>query len=390
MAKHNNGTTPTDTKTTSTTQTAQPPAVVSTPATAASAAAPAEVPEVVAKADVPVEEPAKKSLVVIDTPKVPAPRPSMGAQAALIDPAELDAAVAARREVLEALLHDTTMPETTRASLGALIALASTQKPGMEEMQNAWKLTRASIVQPTTRSEAKPESARPGDIYTSGGQILVRPSAVIPIYFFEENVNFPEGGKVPVCSAPDAKLGSPFGKCVDCPHLPYGKQNGGRGEQKKTDCQNNIVAVLLLKDLSGLFTMQFGKTSRKAGGVMMQLAGQQQRVWTQSYLLNTEKKTNDAGLYYIMTTAPTGQNNPDDVCRVAEAFYGLYAAERKRGLADHYARPARAPIAAAEAEAEFAGGALEAGLAGDGEEPDLSAPAKAAGAAPARTASKPM
>lgn len=379
MTKHNNGTTPTDTKTPSTTQAAPPAAVASTPV------------EVITKTDAPAEEPAKKALVVIDTPKAPAVKPSMGAAAALLDPAELDAAVLARREALESLLHDTALSESTRTSLAALIALASSQKPGMEEMQSAWKLTRASIVQPTTRSEAKPESARPGDIYTSGGQILERPSAVVPIYFFEENVNFPEGGKVPVCSAPDAKLGSPFGKCLECPHLPFGKQNGGRGDQKKTDCQNNIVAVLLLKDLSGLFLMQFGKTSRKAGGVMMQLAAQQQRVWKQSYLLNTEKKTNDAGLYYIMTTAPTGQNNADDVCRVAEAFYGLYAAERKRMLADHYARPARAPIAAAEAEAEFAGGALEAGLAGDGEEPeDLNAPVKPAGTSPARTASKPM
>lgn len=382
MTKHNNGTTPTDTKTSTTTQ-----------APSSSLAPLPTSPEDVILLKDPEKNSLKekKALVVIDETKAPAVKPSMGATAALMDPAELDAAVAARREALETLLHDATMPAATRTALEALIALATAQKPGMEEMQAVWKLTKANIVQPTTRSEAKPESARPGDIYTSGGQILERPSPVVPVYFYEENVNFPEGGKVPVCVAPDAKLGSPFGKCLDCPNLPFGKQNGGRGEQKKTDCQSNIVAVLLMKDLSGLFTMQFGKTSRKAGSVMMALAGQQQRVWKQSYLLNTEKKTNDAGLYYIMTTAPTGLNNSEDFCRVAEAFYGLYAAERKRSLADHYARPARAPAAAAEAEAAFGGGALEASLGNDGEEPvDLNAPVNPAGTTPSRTASKPM
>ncbi len=327
-----------------------------------------------------------------DTPsKALVTKPSMGAAAALIDPAELEAAVVERRTALAALASDPSMPEDTRKKLLALVALASPNKAGLEEVATAWRLPRIMIAQPTTRSEAKPESCPPGGLYTTAGSMLEKPWAGIPLYFFEENINFPDGGKNPVCQAPDAKLGSPFGKCAECPHLPFGKQNGGRGDQKKTDCQSNIVAVMLAADLSNVYLVQFGKTSRKAGSALLSLAGQQSQVWQQSYVLSTEKKTNEVGLYYIYKVEPTGKNNSEDVRRLAEALYGLYGAERKKFLADWYARPARAPLAAAEAEGEFAGGALEAGLAGDGEEPtDLGDAPKVTTATQSRNASKPM
>jgi len=324
---------------------------------------------------------------------------SMGAAAAALDPAVLEATVIRKREELANLADDTTMPDVARQAVKTLAALASPNKPGMEEMVAAWRVPRVSIVQPTSQSETKPEAAKNGDLYTSSGQLLERPTPVIPLYFFEENINFPQQGKNPVCQAPDAKLGSPFGECLKCPHLPFGKQNAGRGEQHKTDCQNNIVAIVMSTDLVNpqVYMLQFGKTSRKAGSALLSLAGQQTAVWRQSYLLNTEKKTGDLGLYFVYKVEPTGKDNPEHVMRLAEALYGMYVAGRKLFLADCYARPARAPRAAAEAEGQFAAGALEAGLANNGIEPDLS-PVDAttpAGAKPtkggaARSSSKPM
>ncbi len=319
-------------------------------------------------------------------------KPSMGALAAQVDPAELEEAVLTRRAALSALATDATMPEATRNAIIALAALASPSKPGLEEVVTAWRVPRINIAQPTTRSEAKPESARPGDLYTTAGQLLERPWAGIPLYFYEENINFPDQAKTPACQAPDGKLGAPYGECLKCPHLPFGKQNGGRGDQKKTDCQSNIVCIMLARDLSQVYMVQFGKTSRKAGSALLSLAGQQQAVWKQSYTLNTEKKTNEVGLYYIYKVEPTSVNNADDVTRLCEALYGLYIAERRKFLADWYARPQKAPQAAVEAEGEFSAGALEAGLgsadASGGPEPDLSTPPPKKSSA--RNSSKPM
>lgn len=336
-----------------------------------------------------------------DTKLIPAksltttPKLSLGQQAAQLDPAELEEIVQQRRNVLAALMTDETLSESTRLAVQTLAALASPNKPGMEEVSTAWKVPRIHIVQPTTQSEAKPEQAKNGDLYTTAGQLLDKSWTGIPIYFYEENVNFPKESKNPICQAPDAKLGSPFGECSKCPHLPYGKQNGGRGEQQRTDCQNNIVAVMLTADLTHpqVYTMQLGKTSRKAGSALMSLAGQQTAVWRQSYVFTTEKKTGEIGVYYLYKVEPTGKDNSADVMKVAEALYGMFVAGRKRDLADWYARPQRAQQVAVAAEGEFAAGALDVGLANAGVEADLTTPVPTAGAAKgssARSSNKPM
>src|SRR5258706_13295792 len=164
---------------------------------------------------------------IATTPKVAAIQPSLGATLAKMDPAILEAAVISKRDELMLLADDTTMPDKMRQVVRDLAALASPSRPGLEEMTGAWNVPRINIAQPTTQSEAKPESAKNGDLYTTSGQLLEKPWPGIPIYFSEENINFPKGGgKNPVCQAPGAKLGSRFGECFKCPTLPFGKQNG--------------------------------------------------------------------------------------------------------------------------------------------------------------------
>jgi hypothetical protein len=335
-----------------------------------------------------------------DAPKALATKgakPHMGLLAAQADPAELQATVLTRRDAMFALAEDPSMPENARQAVRDLAALASPSKPGLEEMLMAWRPPRLMIAQPMTRSTAKPENAKNGDLFDTTGRLHAAPWTGTVIYIHEENINFKEGTKNPICSAPDAKLGSPFGECARCQYLPFGKQVRAKGEEQQiTDCDNNIVAIMVPADLSNVYTVQFSKTSRKAGGALMQLAGAQRLVWAQSYQLSTEKKTNDSGMWWFFNVKPTGVNNPPHVAKLCEALYALYIAERKLMLHNHYSRPARAPQAAAEAEGQFASGAaaLDAGLAGDagGEEADLTTPVTpiATGGKPARTSHKPM
>lgn len=297
--------------------------------------------------------------------------------------------VAAQKLVaLGDLLNDTALADTTKAKVKALLEQANPNKPGMEEMNTVWSVTRLNVVQPTTQATAKPDSAKQGDIYTAAGALLVKPFNFIPIYFNYENIMFEQGEKAPKCSSPDGKLGSVFGACQACPNLPFGQQNNGRGEQKKTDCQNQIVVALLASDLSNLYILAFGKTSRGAGSALMALAKQHPYPWKQNYMLETEKKTSDLGTYYVFKVAPTGKDNDPDTVRVAAALSELYSANRARALGEFYLRSSSAAQTAAAGEAEFNAAnqdKLNAGL-GD-EEPDLSAPTPASAT---RTASKPM
>lgn len=314
----------------------------------------------------------------------------LGPVLALRDPVELDTYCAAQLDALRALSLDASMPSEIQKAVLTLVDQAAQVKPGMEEVTTRWRIPRIQIAQATSTTAAKPESAKNGDLYSTAGKHLEKPFPFIPFHFSHENVMFPMGAKAPSCQSPDAKLGQPFGECVKCPHLPFGMQNAGKGDQKKTDCQNQIVVVVLAADLSQVYMIQFAKTSRGAGSALQSLAGQQPVPWQQSYLLETEKGNSELGNFHKYKVSPTGKDNDAHKIRVAQALCDMYTAERYRFLSEWYRGAASAPALAAAAEGEFQGGKLDAGLAGEVEPYDLGEGSAQPAGASVRSAAKPM
>jgi hypothetical protein len=296
----------------------------------------------------PAVEPAQVSLIVAP------PANPLGVKIPTIEEVEgLELIAAQKLGDVRELLNDPLFTDVERERIKALVEQANPVREGMEEVVTTWTVPRISIAQPTTQSAAKPESAKQGAMYTTAGALLDSSFQFIPLHFNLEHIMFKQGEKAPECFSPDAKLGQPYGVCQKCPHLPFGQQNGGRGEQKKTDCQNQIVVAML-----------------------------------SYYLLSTEKKTGDLGVYFIYKIEPTGKDNPASVIKIAEAFSRLFSANRKRFLGDYYLKAGSSQQTAALAEAEFDRNKLAAGLSvDDAGEPDLSAPPPASSV---RTAAKPM
>ena len=300
---------------------------------------------------------------------------------------KLSAIVAMKREALSQLAGDAELSDVIRTKVHTLVDLANPIKPGMEEVSTSWAPSRIMIHQPTTTDPKKPESSKPGNLYSSSGQFVENPFPFIPLNFHEENINFEQGQKQPVCSSPDGKVGGQFGICQECVYLPFGKQHGGRGDQAKTDCQSQIVVLLLAVDLSQIYVCQFSKTSRAAGSALISLAKAQPFPWKQSYLLSTEKKVGALGTYWILKVEATAKDNSAEACKVAKVLQELYAAERKRNLAEFYLSIAAAPLNATAMEAA-ATAQLGTGLSpGYDEEPDLTA---TSGNTSVRSAVQPM
>lgn len=270
---------------------------------------------------------------------------------------------------LNDLFSDPTIPDALKVNLQMLVDQAQPVKPGMEEMESRGEVPRINICQPTSQKASRPEAAKPGDLYTDTGALLDKPFQFIPIYFHEENVLFPQGAKAPECKAPDGKFGMPYGLCQDCPNLPFGKQNGGNGDQKQTDCFAQTVVTVLTMDLQHLYDIPFAKTSYSAGRALARLARGQSMAWKQSYLLDTEKKSGEKGLYYIAKVAPVGKDNAAEVLKIAKAFSELYGATRKKALGDYYSKAEGSVAKQAVAEKQFSGGNLD--LGDEGGEPDV-------------------
>ena len=320
---------------------------------------------------------------------VPAPRMANSLGITIPSEAALNVLEATAQEKLgdfAALMQSDKLSPEIKAKVQLLLGQAQPVREGMEEMNTVWSLPRVQIVQPTSQSSAKPELARPGDLFTSAGALLQRPVKFIPFYFNEENIMFTQSSKAPECIAPDAKLGQTYGLCDKCPHLPFGKQNGGRGDQKKTECNNQIVVAMVAEDLTQAFLVQFAKTSRSAGSALMGLVRTQSSIWKQSYLLHTEKKTADLGVYYVYKIEATGTNNSEEVNRVCQALYHLYKANRARSMGNYYASRGSAAQNVLMAETAFIASKLHGGL--DTGDPDLSAEPVAQSSV--RGTSKPM
>lgn len=314
-------------------------------------------------------------------------KPPRGLELMNKNPLELDNAVSYAMDELVALSTDPKLPAEYQKLVVELVNQASSEKPGMEEVAYGWKIPLVTINQPTTTASARPDTAKLGDIYTSEGKVLERPFPFLVFSLFQENVNFPEqNSRVPSCVAPDAQLGNTYGKCIECPYLPFGLQSAA--EQKITSCQNQITAVVATADMSKVYMIRFAKTSRKAGSALQSLAGASNRMWNNSFLLSTEKGSG-AQAYYIFKVEPTGKPNNEHVQLIAQSLCNLYRAERDRALADHYRAAAAAPATAAAAETAFDGGKLDAGLAGETESYDLGE-GTGTSAGSVRSAAKPM
>jgi hypothetical protein len=292
-------------------------------------------------------------------------------------------------EALAELAYDPSFSEETKAKVKDLLALASPVKPGMEEMMvTPWSVVRVNMAQPTSELSAKPESARPGDMYTTAGALLDKSFAFIPLHFHVENIMFIKGQRAPECGAPDAKLGDQYGLCSDCEHLPFGLQNGGRGEQVKTKCQNQIVVAALAADLSQVYLLTFGKTSRSAGTDLVKLAKMQPYPWKQSYRLSTERGKGEQGVYYVFKVEATSKDNPPEVVRLAQALSELFSANRKQFIAEWYVRVAAAAETAAATEAAFSASTASGRF--DDREGEVSAEASRPARKSVRTAAHPM
>ena len=293
---------------------------------------------------------------------------------------DYDLQIRQKFEALSSLVGE--MTGEVKDGLLELTEQANPVKEGMEEleMRRGTEIPRINICQPTSNKQSKPEAVRPGDLYTDNGVMLMRPFEFVPIYFYEEHVNFPAQSKAPECKAPDAKFGMPVGiLCAGgagqkpCEFLPFGKQNGGQGDQKQVSCFAQVMVVVITKDLRSLYVIPYGKTSYPAGQALARMARGQTKPWKQSYLLDTEKKTGNATgqsvLYYVAKTAPTGKDNSPEAFKIAGTLAALCRAQRQKSIADYYLKVENAPQTALAMEHEFVAGQME--LGDGGGEPDV-------------------
>lgn len=206
-------------------------------------------------------------------------------------------------------------------------------KKGQEELNTQWSPPVVRIVQNMTKD--KPEGANVGDLYTNSGSVIKPPFEFIPLYIFEVNRMFSgDNTSAPTCTAPDAKLGTMFGTCVQCLNYPapYNKNN------ELTECDNGICLMVLAKNMR-VYQLEFFKTSRKAGAKIVQLTNEWDLIWERWATLSTREVSNPKGTFFVYSVSAGADNMVSEPLQQAsEYLYDMIAVMRKQLLEAHWAR----------------------------------------------------
>jgi len=220
-----------------------------------------------------------------------------------------------------------------REDLLKLVESINPDKEGLEEMDAGFVVPVIRIVHGTTREP--PAGSGRGDLFTNFGSKLPKPFKCFPLYGFKMNRMFPSKDEAlgrPICTAPDAVFGKPFGKCLECDNLPLNLNTTG----KPTDC-DNVIVFLVMSEQFRVYRVEFAKTSRSAGQKLDHMIRESAKIWDRWVSINTSETKGDKANYHVFTVSCDGQETPMHLREAASAFLKFIVAERKMSLRQHYA-----------------------------------------------------
>jgi hypothetical protein len=205
-----------------------------------------------------------------------------------------------------------------------LAQLMDSVKPGTEGIAVAMnkeklKIPTLKIVQPTSLTKADcPAGARPGQIYSPN--VLIGNSIdCVAVFAYQSRTKFLSGSSDGMidCSSLDAVTGTRYGKCSECPSLPW-------RNDMRTDCMDNIVVYFLSTDLKNVFKVIFSKTSESAGKFLLRQASQRRNIWDTTFSISTESKSKNGKtwLQWKVGVATNPLTDPD-AAQVSKAISTL-------------------------------------------------------------------
>lgn len=156
--------------------------------------------------------------------------------------------------------------EADAALKDKLYELAQQVSPTIDGMDDE-EFTRAKIANVKLKhgvgGEDAPENTKVGQIYSDRQELFDKEFSFIPLYNHRSRAYFaPGAGNKPECTSLDGQVGNKYGDCKTCPYSQY-------EEGKSSECKSGRTVYALASDLSGLYRINFSKTSLKAGEQMV-------------------------------------------------------------------------------------------------------------------------
>ena len=207
---------------------------------------------------------------------------------------------------------------------------------GLETDSKKVSVPSLKIRQRMTTDESCPSETPLGGFFLTSGEEIKPPFKAMPLLMWVEHTKWSEEEGGIECRSPDGRTGTVYGKCSGCDHEPW-KNN------VRTSCKKSLNTILLSEDLK-LVTVRFQGSSYRTGSGLGRAVGSRPVPWDKYVVLDTEKRTNKRGEYYVFVYRPSSEA-PEENTRVLAKKVCLGLAEaRKEALRDFHDRLAGVEI----------------------------------------------
>jgi len=218
-----------------------------------------------------------------------------------------------------------TKEEALKESILELARITQPEIKGVEGDAKTFRVTELRMRQPMSNSDAIPADCKPGELFSTDGDILGNEVRIIPILSHAIRKKWAEDNKID-CVSLDGVSGTRYGKCKDC---PYGQYEQG----VKLECSPGSSFYVVTPELNALYRIDFQKSSAKAGRNIIRLT-KPPALWGRSFSLSTAHHTQNNRNYYTLVTKPTGQKVDTDTLEVCELLHTIFHAHYQKALAD--------------------------------------------------------
>lgn len=206
-------------------------------------------------------------------------------------------------------------PTETKQRMAGLIKRLGPNSTVLDFGEDAQRIPVVDVRIKTGQSQSAPQEAMPGALYTSNGTVLPTPFKATIILVTKGRLKWPDdeaAERVPECKSLDRHTGSKYGSCATCDFKPW---NAG----KPTGCNDNVSMYLLDADYTGLYRVQFQKTSLSAGNKLAKAVEDSlERPWVS---IGTSQQQKGSRSWHIYTGAVTGDvvdADTEELCQVLQ------------------------------------------------------------------------
>ena len=181
------------------------------------------------------------------------------------------------------------LPDDLADNINGIFDRLSPIRKGIYAAEAKLDMVELRLYQGTGTDPNRPSNCNPGQYYLTSKENVGAEFEGIVVLIWQGRTMWGEKdelSRIPVCQSMDRKVGSNYGNCDTCPHLPW-------RDNKKQLCSDDCGAFMLTKDLKELVLVRFARTSEPAGRQLMRLVRKTRLPWIKRYKLTTEEKKNE-------------------------------------------------------------------------------------------------